>query len=132
LQLPKQENTNRGLLEPLPPPWCGFPHIVVARIGERKNTKSDHRNDAGLRVLAIGCHQLPNLQHNPHIAAYTTEPTGRKYLANLCTVALTHIIINPFIPHNPPPSCSPYQAIVNPSNTLPPNTPDPMPLASWT
>jgi hypothetical protein len=35
--------------------------IAVARIGERKNTKSDHRNDAGLRALAIGYHRLPNL-----------------------------------------------------------------------
>jgi hypothetical protein len=88
-------------------PWCGFPRIAVARIGERKNTKSDHRNDAGLRVLTIGYHRLPNLQHrpnNPHIAAHTTEPTGRKKLANLCTIALTRIIINLYYPHNPPPA----------------------------
>ena len=110
-----QPLSDGGLLEPLPPPWCGFPRIAVARIGERKSMKSDHRNDAGLCVFAIGYHRLPNLQHrpnNPHIAAHTTEPTGRKYLANLCTIALTSIIINSFSPHNsplpqsPPPSNS--------------------------
>ena len=77
----------------------------MARIGERKNTKSDYRNDAGLRVLTIGYHRLPNLQHRPnnlHIAAHTTEPTGREKLAKLCTIALTRIIINPFYPLNPP------------------------------
>jgi hypothetical protein len=78
----------RGLLEPLPPPWCGFP-LPVARIGERKNTKSDHRNDAGLRVLAIGHHRPPITRTSLHTHHFTFRLRNTiQTLVYQCTVVL--------------------------------------------